>query len=265
MHLLLNLFLISYAASFLTLCPGAQPTAMGGAFCGIADNAYANFYNPAGLAFQKDFELVFENNPLFLDIHYWNFASTLPFNKNLSSGFFGSGMSSRFVMRDIDGDSIGNGTICQFGPGLAFGYKLHNFLGTGLSIKYIQSSITSKSIDYDSRAISRSFAADIGLFVKHPFSFGKAGLGFAVQHIGPAMAYTASYPLSGVKDPLPITIRAGFSYSISAQEVYQSSRTGWLWNWLREKWRVVIACDINKGSSRFRVGKNSVLGAVTSC
>jgi len=245
MHLLLSLFLISYAATFLTPYPGAQPTAAGGAFCGIADNAYTNFYNPAGLAFQKDFDIVYENTPLFLDIRYWDFAGALPLNKNLSLGFFSSGMYSRWINRDMWGDST-TITFCEFGPGVAFGYKLHDFLGSGISIKYIQSSLSMKSPSYNSWTIGRSFAADIGLFVKYPFSFGKAGFGFAVQHIGPAMAYTASSPLSGVKDPLPITIRAGFSYSISAQEVYKTNQKEWFWKWLKEKWRLVIAYDISK-------------------
>ena len=38
MHLLISIFLISYGFNFLTHYPGAQPTAMGGAYVGIADS-----------------------------------------------------------------------------------------------------------------------------------------------------------------------------------------------------------------------------------
>jgi hypothetical protein len=40
-------------AIFLMIRPGARPSGMGSAFCAIADDATATYYNPAGLAFLK--------------------------------------------------------------------------------------------------------------------------------------------------------------------------------------------------------------------
>jgi hypothetical protein len=55
-------------AIFLMIRPGARPSGMGSAFCAIADDATATYYNPAGLAFLK------RNDPLlnYQDIKDWN-------------------------------------------------------------------------------------------------------------------------------------------------------------------------------------------------
>lgn len=55
-------------AIFLMIRPGARPSGMGSAFCAIADDATATYYNPAGLAFLK------RNDPLlnYQDIRDWN-------------------------------------------------------------------------------------------------------------------------------------------------------------------------------------------------
>ena len=41
------------AGAFLRLAPGARGAAMGEALSGVADDAYAAWYNPAGLGFQE--------------------------------------------------------------------------------------------------------------------------------------------------------------------------------------------------------------------
>jgi len=47
----------SAGATFLIINPGARAVGMGEAFCGLADDALATYYNPAGLAFQRTVEL----------------------------------------------------------------------------------------------------------------------------------------------------------------------------------------------------------------
>ncbi len=51
------------ASGFLSTGPGARPAAMGGAFTGLADDASATFYNPAGLAEQRG-ALMLEHVPI---------------------------------------------------------------------------------------------------------------------------------------------------------------------------------------------------------
>ena len=44
------------AGAFLRLAPGARGAAMGEAMSGVADDAYAAWYNPAGLGFLERVE-----------------------------------------------------------------------------------------------------------------------------------------------------------------------------------------------------------------
>lgn len=242
MNILINIFLVSYyGVPFLTLYPGAQPASMGGVSCAIADNAYANFYNPAGLGFQREVDFIIEYNsiPWLVGIgtKYWNFTNALPLMKSLTFGFFGSGVisSERYVFYEYLG--------YDFATGFSFGYK-YKFLGAGISIKYIHSffSLLLPELGITEGGTARSLAVDMGLLVKYSFPFGKIGAGIAIQNIGPGISYTPS----SEKDPLPLGIRGGVSYTISAQEFVKDDSKEWFKKWFLEKWRVIIAYDINK-------------------
>jgi hypothetical protein len=237
MHLILNSFLISYAATFLTFYPGAQPTAMGGVFCGIADNAYASFYNPAGLAFQREIDFAFEYASIAGEWNtppkYWNFSGVISFNPKISFGIFGSGTYSRVISPSFPRDTTSS--IWELAPGLSFGYELNYFLGLGVNLKYIRSPIWSMT--------GSSFAVDLGILTKHSFPFGKVCFGFSALNIGPEMIYNNTERV--VVEELPFAVKAGFSYSISGLEVFKKKETGWFRRWFYEKWRVIIAYDVN--------------------
>jgi hypothetical protein len=254
MGLLLNLFLISQGVPFLSIYPGAGPTGMAGAYCAIAEGAYANFYNPSGLAFQKGLDLSFDYNsiPLGYGIRYWDFTNSLELNKNISLGLFGSGViyPETKVVNEY-GDYVGAFNSHEFTTGLSFGYKVNKFLGAGISLKYIHSFYSPEwalaflsGIGPFVGGTGRSLAIDIGFLAKYSLSFGKVGVGFAVQQVGPNINY--SFNPSGEKFSLPLNIRAGISYSISAQEVIKDIGKGWFMEWLKEKARLIITYDINK-------------------
>lgn len=237
MYLVLNLFLISsYTATFLTFYPGAQPTGMGGAFCGIADNAYSNFYNPAGLTFQKEIDLVFEYASITgsdTPPKYWNFSGVVPFNKKISIGIFGSGTYWKVMLPSFPRETTGS--VWELAPGLSLGYKLNYFLGLGMNIKYIRSTSWSMA--------GSSFAVDLGILMRNSFEFGRASFGFAVLNMGPDITYNNEE--WNLEEELPLMVKAGFSYSISAKEVFKKKESGWFKDWLYEKWRLIIAYDIN--------------------
>ena len=58
------------AAAFLRLAPGARGSAMGEALGGVADDAYAAWYNPAGLGFLERVEAAAAHETRFEDISY---------------------------------------------------------------------------------------------------------------------------------------------------------------------------------------------------
>jgi len=58
------------AGAFLRLAPGARGAAMGEALSGVADDAYAAWYNPAGLAFLERVEAAAAHESRFEGIAY---------------------------------------------------------------------------------------------------------------------------------------------------------------------------------------------------
>jgi len=242
MNLLLTLFLSAYyGVPFLTLYPGARQTGMGGAFCAVADDAYATLYNPSGLAFQKSLDVGFEYNsiPWFETTRNWNFVSVIPIYQNLSLGLFSSGVYSKWE------DIFENySTIEDFTFGLSVGHSFFDFLGVGINLKYINSSYYYTGYPHGPiiyRITGRSFAADIGILAEYHFSYGNLSVGLAAQNIGPKVSY-----YSGYEETLPLYFRGGFSYIFTAKEISKQEHEGWLKERLKETWRVIIAYDANK-------------------
>jgi Type IX secretion system protein PorV len=249
MYLLLNLFIISYAATFLALYPGAQPTAMGGAFCGIADNAYANFYNPAGLAFQREVDLVFEDNSITgglsdythdaFERWFWNCAGVLPLRENLVAGFLASGVIFDEII--FGAESTETQDTCNpydLASGLSLGYMVHKSFGTGIAFKYIRSFLWPEL--FSQGGTVKSFAADIGFLFNTSLLLGKLKVGAAIQNIGPKIYYS----FWEEKLPLLLSIKAGISYTINFQKFVKINRKGWFKKWLSENLGATIAYDI---------------------
>lgn len=239
MYLLLSLFLISSQLPFLNLYQGGRQTAIGGAYVAIADDAFANFYNPAGVSFQKDFALGFDYNsisiPWIVKPKNWNITSVLPIHKSLSVGLFGFGVTSK--------ESIYHYHAHDFATGLSFGYKVSGAFGVGAIIKYIHSFFAweDPEIGLSVRETGKSLAVDLGFIGKFPFLYGKTGVGLVVQNIGPKLSYS-----SGSKVPLPLTIRTGFSYTIAGKEKVTNDKKTWFKKWMSETWRVTVAYDLNQ-------------------
>ncbi len=215
-----SLSLFSYAVPFLTLYPGVRQTGMGGAFVAIADEAWANFYNPAGLAFQGESNFGFEYTPVptFLssDAYYWNIAGVLPLGKVFSIGSFGAGEIWEF--EGVYAPELPPPHFTHdYTIGLSFSYKLRGFLGTGISLKY-------------------------------PFIIGKLGVGVALQNIGPEINYYTLEWLSFSfqKEPLPLIMKGGISYSLSFNEIFKSDGKQRIKQLLFEKFRLSIAWEICK-------------------
>jgi len=74
-----NAFAVSEAAVlFLMISPGARAAGMGEAFVGLADDASAVYYNPAGLAYQQGRELTLMHSnwlPQFGSDLFYDFAA----------------------------------------------------------------------------------------------------------------------------------------------------------------------------------------------
>ncbi|MFI5348473.1 MAG: PorV/PorQ family protein [Elusimicrobiota bacterium] len=191
---------------FLEIGPGARPAAMGGAFAGVADDVYSVYYNPAGLAGIKTFEVAGMDDQYFQSINY-DFAGLavplLGFQKDTFDakniyGVLGVGVYDLSL-----GDIPTQGNVESAAPtgsisaqdmayALSYGYALR---GTGLSLGVTGKFITSSLGGYNASV----FAADAGAL----YRIGRWSAGAGVRNLGP------EYGFAGQADPLPLLLYAG--------------------------------------------------------
>src|SRR5688500_15546910 len=67
------------ASDLFNIGAGARSMAMGSAFTAVSDDASAPYFNPAGLAWMDEHQLMAMHAPLMLDSNYNYVASAHPF------------------------------------------------------------------------------------------------------------------------------------------------------------------------------------------
>lgn len=181
-------------AQFLKLGAGARATSMGGAFTGVADDATAVYWNPAGLSRIEKKSVSLMHALWFEDISYDWASYVCP----AKIGSFGVGIQyvsyGALKGADKDGAETGNFIPADIALTMAYGRKISG-IDAGISVKYIQSTITETAT---------ALAADLGVMKK--MVDNKLSLGLAVQNIAGEMKFIEA------ADPLPLTIKVGVAY-----------------------------------------------------
>lgn len=183
------------SANFLELGVGARPVAMGQAFAGLADDANAIAYNPAGLAFLRKQELTLMHNELFHQVHHEWLAYAFPGG---DMGSFAAAANILYVEPFAGYDEfdrpIGKTSAMDSAYQLAYARVLRDELSIGLGAKYLRSRLDDRS--------ASTLALDAGLLCKpwEEFSFG-----VSVLNAGKGMRFVdETYPL-------PLTFKAGLA------------------------------------------------------
>lgn len=203
------------AGAFLRLAPGARGSAMGEALGGTADDAYAAWYNPAGLAFLERVEAAAAHESRFEGIAYDAAILAVPVLAWRDSpqranaygvtalsvyGLSASGIERRGLV-ETDAPS-GTFSSSDRAYALSYGYNLY---GTGLAFggtaKLVDSALDS--------ARATALTWDGGALWKDE----RASAGAGVRGFGGSLKY------SRVSDPLPTVYYAAGSYR---------PREGWL-------------------------------------
>lgn len=202
-------------AVFLTIWPGSRPTALGGSFTAIADDASATFYNPGGLGFQDKINLsIMHVNwlpALALDMYYEYLAVSSPFTKIGTFSFNGIYLTTGETPVVVNGSNLGSYTTFDFSLGLAYGRQIAPKVGVGGGAKFIYSFLAPQwVIDLypelqNTRGQAVSWAVDAGVLYK-PLS--NLNLGVDLQNLGPPISFSAT----SEPDPLPLSLRLGASY-----------------------------------------------------
>ena len=205
---------------------------MGEAFVAVSDDVSAIYWNPAGLAFQK--------NSQFTTMY----AKWLPqFNLNDLYYLFGAyrksieglgtvGMNITYLnlgeqnFRDEANTDLGTFNSNEWAVSLAYATLLSENLGVGLNVRYIRSNLAQVEVGAQKgQGVANAFAVDLGVLKKN-FLINKLNLGINVSNLGPKVTYINA----SQADPIPTNFRVGLAYKALDQEFN----------------KIVFALDVNK-------------------
>lgn len=193
------------SAAFLKIAPDARLVAMGEAAAAISEDAYAAYWNPAGLSRlgledKPKGDLAFTHNEWLQDVRIENLAAAYRL------GMVGTlGLSATYLtMGDIQGyDDEGNPTSTFTSSDLAavlsFGREVVGGVSAGLNLKYINQKIEKES--------ANSFTGDLGLRYDADWAPGLAA-GFSASNLFGEAKFVEE------ADPLPMMLRGGLGYTV---------------------------------------------------
>ncbi len=220
--LLFNSFLLGEStrpgAVFLTIWPGSRPTALGGSFTAVAEDASAAYYNPGGLGFLKGVGITGNHVPwlpgLWSGMYYDYLALSVSLGDKgviaFHTIYLNTGKTEVILP---DGTHLPPYNTFDISPGIAYGYSINEKIGIGGGIKFIYSFLVPKWIWRKIReylktsvregGIGIAWAVDVGVLYK---VHNNLSLGVCFQNIGPGIVY-----VKGEKpDPLPFLVRVGW-------------------------------------------------------
>jgi len=204
---------------FLKIAPGARPSGMGEAFVGLADDATATWWNPAGLGFQhgREFTMMYVRwLPQFnlSDLYYAYMAGTYEvpewgtFGANII--FLNLGETQR---TSETGQNLGTFSSYETAITGTYGALINRHLSLGVALKLAYSNLSPTGAGAEAGSgTATAVAADLGLLYKTPMR--GLSLGMNLSNMGPKVSYIDR----AQADPLPTTLKAGFAYKIIDQE-----------------------------------------------
>lgn len=143
-------------ANFLEIGIGARATSLAGAFGAMADDASALYWNPAGIAVNPRFTVLFSYNDLYgdFDVNHYFAGVTLPVGDG-ALGFSALTLASGDIPRTTE--EYPEGGDPQFGStfswnstalGASYARQITDRLSVGATLKFIQEGIDDASATY---------------------------------------------------------------------------------------------------------------------
>ncbi|HEY8468453.1 MAG TPA: PorV/PorQ family protein [Longimicrobiales bacterium] len=196
----------SSAAVLLQLAPAPRPLALGGAYTALGSDAYALFYNAAGLAGAgRAVGAAYHAYPV--GVAAGSLAGVLPIGRlSLALGVHYLDLGEVQVLEPDPayagqrgrptGETVGGGeVVASAGAAVA----ITSTLAVGVAGKVVHIGLAEQS----DAGVAADVGASAGLFG------GRLRVGAALQNLGPAMG-------PGLPSPLPRTIRAGAALELGA-------------------------------------------------
>lgn len=213
-------------AQFLQLPVGARAEAMSGAFVGLADDASAVFWNPAGIVKVKNVEAYFSYMNWF-DLFDFN-AVSLVYNAEDIGTFAASMIILGTDKMEVTTEEEPNGTgryfdAGDFALGATYAKYITDRFNVGITVKYIYQRIWNET--------ATGFAFDIGTQYRLDFqnltiAMCMTNFGGDMQFEGPDMEFVYlkddTYPISRLvpsslitdEFPIPLNFQVGIGFDV---------------------------------------------------
>jgi opacity protein-like surface antigen len=204
------------AVLFLLISPGARASGMGEAFVGLADDATAVYWNPAGLAFQTGRELTLMHAnwlPQFGADLFYEFAAYRHSFEGL--GTFGLNITylnlgKQYHTLEDSPEPVGEFSSNEFAVSMCYGTQLSENWGVGLGLRYIRSNLAPMGAGSErGEGKADAFAFDVSTLYRFPF-MPKLTFGMNLSNMGPKITYIDA----AQADPLPTNLKVGFAYKL---------------------------------------------------
>ncbi len=207
-------------AIFLLISPGARAGGMGEAQIAIADDAYASYWNPAGLGFLKGTEIAMMHVnwlPNLADDLYYDF---LAFRRHVQHlGTLGGhiiylNLGEQIRMGDHPDDYQGVFTSFMMASTISYGAMLSSNSAFGLNAKISYQHLTEFGAGAEEgKGTSIDFGFDLGYLHKE-FLLSRLDVAATVTNIGPKVAFIDP----AQADPQPTNLTLGFNYHLIDSE-----------------------------------------------
>ncbi|MEP1150853.1 MAG: type IX secretion system outer membrane channel protein PorV [Balneola sp.] len=211
---------------FLQIEADSRGAGMGNTGVALADNAAALFWNPAGLAYQKDNQASFTHSNWLANFGVSDLFYDYLVVKQYVEGIGTIGGHITFlnlgeqVNTDESNNVISRFNSYEFAVGLSYGTEINKNLALGGGLRLIYSSLANgTSVGGQKVNPGSSVGVDLAMLYKtNPFDVGVsdaiASFGINLSNLGPGIQYSDN----AQKDPLPTVLRFGPAINIGLDE-----------------------------------------------
>lgn len=213
------------AVPFLLIAPNSRASGIGESGTATVDDASAIFWNPAGLAFQRGYEVSithaswlpqFQQADLFYD--YLNYRQRI----DEIGGTIGASVTylnlGEFIRTSSSGpDEIGRFKAFEVAVTAGYATTVFDDLGLGLNLRYIHSSLSPIGTEQEQGSgVASTVSFDIAAMYRPQTddAWGNFSAGINLSNIGPKVTYIDA----AQADPLPTNLRLGLGYKLLDDE-----------------------------------------------
>ena len=207
-------------AIFLLISPGARAGGMGEAQVAVANDAYASFWNPAGLAFLEGSEMALMHVnwlPNLADDMYYEFFAYrkhFPYLGTLGGHLIYLNLGEQIRMGESPDDYLGTFTSYMMALSLSYSSLLSPKSSLGINAKISYQHLTEFGAGGEQgKGTSTDFGFDIG-YLRKEFLTPNLTIGLTVTNIGPKVSFIDP----AQADPQPTNFTLGLNYAVVNSE-----------------------------------------------